>query len=132
MREILTPTEAALYARASTCRVWSCSRRLAAGCSRRRPGACWSAQMHWPCRSGPSALAALLAIALLDELVFGALGAASPLISDDLHLDYAALAVVIGLPNLVSGAIEPAFGILADTGKQRILILAGGLAYFAA
>lgn len=64
--------------------------------------------------------------------MFGALGAAWPLIRDDLRLDYAGLAVVIGLPNLVSGAIEPAFGILADTGKRRILILAGGLAYFVA
>ena len=64
--------------------------------------------------------------------MFGALGASWPLIRDDLHLDYAGLAVVIGLPNLVSGAIEPAFGILADTGKRRILIPAGGLAYFAA
>lgn len=92
--------------------------------------------------TGPDAVAAalfaallaiaLLAIALLDELVFGALGASWPLIRDDLHLDYTGLAVVIGLPNLVSGAIEPAFGILADTGKRRILIPAGGLAYFAA
>lgn len=64
--------------------------------------------------------------------MFGALGASWPLIRDDLHLDYAGLAVVIGLPNLLSGAVEPAFGILADTGKRRILTLAGGLAYFVA
>lgn len=74
----------------------------------------------------------LLVIEFLDELVFGANAAAWPLIRDDLGLDYAQIGLLLGIPLLVSGVIEPVLGILADTWRRRALILGGGVAFAAA
>jgi MFS transporter, FSR family, fosmidomycin resistance protein len=71
----------------------------------------------------------LLAIELLDELVFGVREAAWPLIRDDLGLSYAQIGLLLGIPEIIASFIEPVLGILADTGKRRRLILGGGILF---
>lgn len=75
---------------------------------------------------------ALLAIELLDELVFGVREAAWPLIRDDLGLTYAQVGVLLSIPGLIAGFIEPFLGILGDVWKRRVIILGGGLCFAAA
>lgn len=74
----------------------------------------------------------LLAIELLDELVYGAREAAWPLIRDDLHLSYLQIGILLSVPNLIGHLIEPALGILGDVWKRRLLILGGGVWFGAA
>jgi FSR family fosmidomycin resistance protein-like MFS transporter len=71
----------------------------------------------------------LLAIEFLDELVFGAREAAWPLIRTDLHLSYAQIGLLLGVPNLVAALIEPLLGILGDVWKRHLLIVGGGLLF---
>jgi FSR family fosmidomycin resistance protein-like MFS transporter len=71
----------------------------------------------------------LLAIEFLDEFVFGAREAAWPLIRTDLSLSYAQVGLLLGLPSLVSSAVEPFLGILGDIWKRRVLILGGGVVF---
>jgi len=71
----------------------------------------------------------LLAIEFLDELIFGAREAAWPVIRDDLRLNYFQIGLLLSLPGLISSFIEPLLGLLADLGKRKILILAGGVIY---
>jgi FSR family fosmidomycin resistance protein-like MFS transporter len=73
----------------------------------------------------------LLAIELFDELVFGVWGAALPLIRRDLSLSYQDVGLLLSIPTFVSAAVEPTFGILADSGRRRVLIVAGGFAFAA-
>ncbi|HYZ18946.1 MAG TPA: MFS transporter [Gaiellaceae bacterium] len=58
--------------------------------------------------------------------------AAWPLLRSDLGLSYAEIGLLLALPNLLAGFVEPAFGLLADTGRRRFLVLGGGVAYAAA
>ncbi len=75
-------------------------------------------------------LAALfLLIEFLDELVFGVSEAAWPLIRDDLGLTYAQVGLLLGLPLVLAGFIEPFLGILGDVWKRRVLILGGGAVF---
>jgi FSR family fosmidomycin resistance protein-like MFS transporter len=71
----------------------------------------------------------LLAIELLDELTFGAREAAWPQIQADLHLDYAQIGLVIGLPNFLAAFIEPFLFILGDVWKRRAVVLGGGAVF---
>lgn len=71
----------------------------------------------------------LLLIECLDELIFGAGEAAWPLIRADLHLTYLQIGILLSAPRLVSSALEPLLGVLADQGWRRRLILGGGLAF---
>jgi FSR family fosmidomycin resistance protein-like MFS transporter len=71
----------------------------------------------------------LLAIELLDELVFGVREAAWPLIRDDLALSYAQIGLLLAVPDIIASFIEPALGILGDSGKRRIIILSGGVCF---
>ena len=71
----------------------------------------------------------LLAIELLDELVFGAREAAWPLIRDDLSLSYAEIGLLLSVPSFVSLAVEPVLGVLAVTWQRRALVLAGGACF---
>ncbi|WP_420593773.1 MFS transporter [Deinococcus sp.] len=73
-----------------------------------------------------------LGIEFLDELVDGVSGAAWPLIRADLKLSYTDIGVLLTLPGLMANLIEPLFGLLADAGRRRALILGGGLVYAAA
>lgn len=69
----------------------------------------------------------LLAIEFLDELAFGVREAAWPLIRDDLALDYAQVGILLGVPNLIAGFIEPAIGVLGDVWRRKVLVLTGGV-----
>jgi len=70
--------------------------------------------------------ALLLVIELLDELVWGALTAAWPLLRHDLHLGYTQVGVALGLPALVGCALDPLIGALGDTRWRHRVLLAGG------
>lgn len=73
--------------------------------------------------------ATLLIIEFLDEFVFGAREAAWPLLRADLGLDYAQVGLLLGIPNVFASLVEPSFGIQADTGRRRGLILGGGVVF---
>lgn len=75
--------------------------------------------------------AVLLAIEFLDELAFGTIGAAWPVIRDDLHLTYAQIGLLIGLPLMFGNLIEPAFGLLGDLGHRKRIIIIGGACFLA-
>lgn len=70
-----------------------------------------------------------LVIEFLDELVFGVNEAAWPLIRTDLSLNYVQIGLLLSVPGIVSGIIEPFLGILGDVWKRRVLILAGGIGF---
>jgi MFS transporter, FSR family, fosmidomycin resistance protein len=63
--------------------------------------------------------------------VFGTLGAASPLIRDDLDLSYADVGIALAIPGFVGSALDPVLGVAADTARRRALIVAGGIAFAA-
>lgn len=71
----------------------------------------------------------LLAIELLDELVFGAGQAALPLIRDDLNLDYIQIGLLLAIPKAVASVIELFLGVLGDTHHRRRVILYGGISF---
>ena len=71
----------------------------------------------------------LLAIELLDEIVFGAREAAWPLIRDDLSLSYTQIGLLLSVPNLVALVVEPVLGIASVTWRRRVLVLGGGLGF---
>ena len=71
----------------------------------------------------------LLAIELLDELVFGAREAAWPLMRESLALSYAEIGLLLSLPSVVSLVVEPVLGVVAVTWRRRALILAGGVCF---
>jgi FSR family fosmidomycin resistance protein-like MFS transporter len=70
-----------------------------------------------------------LAIEFLDELVFGGVEAAWPLIRDDLALNYLQIGALLSLPGIISNLVEPFLGILADTWRRRLIILGGGVLF---
>jgi MFS transporter, FSR family, fosmidomycin resistance protein len=74
----------------------------------------------------------VLLVELFDELVYGAREAAWPLIRTDLGLSYAGIGVLLAVPGVVASLIEPSFGLLADTGRRRTIIVAGGVFFAAA
>lgn len=82
-------------------------------------------------RAASGLLTAALAVELLDELVDGASGAAWPLLRQDLGLSYAQIGLLLGLPALFATLIEPVFGVLADAGHRRRLVLGGGMVFAA-
>jgi FSR family fosmidomycin resistance protein-like MFS transporter len=61
--------------------------------------------------------------------VFGTLGAAWPLIRDDLGLTYAEIGLALAVPGLVGSALDPVIGVLGDTGRRRAVMALGGLAF---
>jgi FSR family fosmidomycin resistance protein-like MFS transporter len=71
----------------------------------------------------------LLAIELLDELVFGVREAAWPLIQRDLGLDYGQIGVLLAVPGFLANLVEPVLGILGDVWRRRALVLGGGVAF---
>ncbi|MGB7540159.1 MAG: MFS transporter [Anaerolineales bacterium] len=81
----------------------------------------------------PVGLAAVfLAIEFLDELAYGTIGAAWPVIRDDLNLTYAQIGLLLGLPLVIGNLIEPALGLLGDLGHRKRIILIGGACFLAA
>jgi FSR family fosmidomycin resistance protein-like MFS transporter len=71
-------------------------------------------------------VATLLAIELLDELVFGAREAAWPLVRDDLSLSYSEIGLLLAVPSLVAIVVEPVLGVAAVTWRRRLLVVGGG------
>lgn len=80
-------------------------------------------------RLAPGFLVAALAAELVDELVDGATGSAWPLVRADLGLSYAQIGLLLGLPAIFANVIEPLFGLMADRGYRKPLILGGGVAF---
>lgn len=71
----------------------------------------------------------LLVVELLDELAGGALGAALPQIRTDLGLSYGQIGALFAVPAVVGNLIEVPFGVLADRGHRRRLVVGGGAAF---
>jgi len=70
-------------------------------------------------------------VELVDELAGGAREAAWPSIQRDIGLSYFQIGLLIGVPALLSGVLEPLLGLLAGSSRRRLLVIAGG-ALFAA
>ena len=68
-----------------------------------------------------------LLIEFLDEFVFGVSTAATPLIRDDLTLNYAEIGLLLSVPGLLANFIEPFMFILGDVWRRRLILLAGGV-----
>ena len=71
----------------------------------------------------------LLLVELLDELADGALDAVLPSVRTDLGLTYAQVGALFAVPALLGNLIEVPFGVLADRGHRRRLVLAGGIVF---
>jgi FSR family fosmidomycin resistance protein-like MFS transporter len=69
----------------------------------------------------------VLVIELLDELAGGIREAAWPSIRQDLGLSYLQIGFLLGLPAILSGFIDPLTGIMADLGRRKGLVIAGGV-----
>ena len=67
-----------------------------------------------------------LGIEFFDELDYGIRSAALPSIRDDLGLNYAQLGLLLGLPHIVSAAVEWLLMLLGDTLLRKRLIVVGG------
>jgi FSR family fosmidomycin resistance protein-like MFS transporter len=52
-----------------------------------------------------------------------------PAIRDDLSLSYAEIGVLLAVPSVVSGIVEPFLGLLGDFWRRAAVIVGGGLAY---
>jgi FSR family fosmidomycin resistance protein-like MFS transporter len=61
--------------------------------------------------------------------VYGTLGAAWPLVRDDLGLTYAEIGLALAIPGFVGSALDPLIGVLGDTGRRRLLMVLGGTAF---
>lgn len=70
---------------------------------------------------------ALLAIELLDELVFGAREAAWPAVREELDLSYAQIGLLLSVPMYASVVLEPVFGVLGDSRWRRTVVVGGGI-----
>jgi FSR family fosmidomycin resistance protein-like MFS transporter len=70
---------------------------------------------------------ALLAIELLDELVFGAREAAWPAFRAELDLSYTQIGLLLSVPTYSSALLEPVFGVLGDSRWRRAVVVAGGI-----
>ena len=83
-------------------------------------------------RAALSFAAVLLAIEFIDEIVFGAREAAWPRVRTDIGLSYTEIGLLLGIPNVVSAVVEPAFGIFGDTRHRALVMVAGGASFAAA
>jgi len=68
---------------------------------------------------------ALLAVELLDELIYGVQGGALPLIRDDLRLTYTQIGLLLTLPYFLSSILDPLIGLLGDMWRRKVLIVGG-------
>jgi len=67
----------------------------------------------------------LLAVELLDELIYGVEAGAIPLIRNDLRLTYVQVGVLLTLPGLVGSVLDPLIGLLGDMWRRKVLIVGG-------
>jgi FSR family fosmidomycin resistance protein-like MFS transporter len=75
-------------------------------------------------------LALALAVEFYDEIVDGVSRVATPLIRDDLNLNYDQIGLLFGIPTVLATIIEPFIGIAGDT-KRRALLVIGGTGIYA-
>ncbi len=61
--------------------------------------------------------------------MFGAREAAWPLIRADLHLDYLGIGLLLSIPGIIGAIMQPAFGLLGDSGRRGVVVRAGGAAF---
>jgi len=80
-------------------------------------------------RSVGSLMMVMLVITFLDEFAFGTREAAWPLMRADLGLSYTQIGILIGLPTLTSGLIEPLWGIFSTMGYRKQLVIMGGIVF---
>jgi len=81
---------------------------------------------------GLSGLLAALGVECVDELVYGAQGAALPLIRGDLSLSWPQIGLLTAAPLLIGGLLDIPIGLLAPAGPRRWRVtLAGGVAFAA-
>lgn len=71
----------------------------------------------------------MLIVEFMDEFLYSGLEVARPLIRDTFALDYVQLGLITTIPILIAILIEPVIGILADTGKRRLVMLIGGICF---
>lgn len=69
----------------------------------------------------------LLAVELLDELIYGVEGGAMPLIRDDLRLTYTQVGLLFTLPYFLSSILDPLIGLLGDVWRRKVLIIGGAV-----
>lgn len=74
----------------------------------------------------------LLLIEFLDEIVCGAIGAAWPLIRNDLELSYIQVGLLLTVPHAIGSIAEIFLGVVADVRGRRVMILSGGVAFVVA
>jgi MFS transporter, FSR family, fosmidomycin resistance protein len=83
-----------------------------------------------PVLAGAAALAAALAVELVDELAGSTRSAALPLIRQGLALSYGQIGLLESAPLLLGSLLELPLGILAGHGRRRRLaVLAGGIVF---
>ncbi len=70
-----------------------------------------------------------LLIEFVDELVFGVVETAWPLLRNDIHLTYTEIGLLLSLPGIIAAFIEPFIGILGDVWRRRVLIIVGGVLF---
>ena len=73
-------------------------------------------------------IGALLAVEVLDELVFGAREAALPQIRAELEMSYVQVGLLLSAPLYASAVLEPVFGVLGDSRWRRVVVVGGGVA----
>jgi MFS transporter, FSR family, fosmidomycin resistance protein len=49
----------------------------------------------------------------------------------DFGLNYVEIGFLLALPGVIAATIEPAFGLFADSGRRRLIVVTGGLAFAA-
>lgn len=76
----------------------------------------------------PSVAGLFLLIEFFDELVFGFLVSALPVVRTALGLSYAQVGLLLGLPALFNLVLEPVLLLVGDTPRRKALMVAGGMA----
>ncbi|HTP06968.1 MAG TPA: MFS transporter [Anaerolineae bacterium] len=67
----------------------------------------------------------LYGVELLDEFIYGLVGATLPTIKTELALTYTQVGLLFTLPGLIGVLGEPFIGLLGDTRHRRVLVLGG-------
>lgn len=83
-------------------------------------------------RPGHSVAGLFLLIEFFDELVFGFLLSALPILRAALGLSYAQVGLLLGLPAVFNLVLEPAVLLLGETPRRKALMVGGGMAFGAA
>jgi FSR family fosmidomycin resistance protein-like MFS transporter len=76
-------------------------------------------------RTLPYTVFVLYGVELLDELIYGLVGATLPVIKSELVLSYTQIGLLTTVPGLIGIAVEPFFGVFGDTPLRRALVRGG-------